>query len=76
MSFGGIVHRAPRDATLGKPFFIVMKRILTFAGGSAGSYLGWILGSPGGFFLAFVLSTVGFGVGYYLAWRFAREYLL
>ena len=49
-----------------------MTKLLGFVGGSLGSALGWALGEPFGLFAAYVVSTVGFGLGVYAGRRAAR----
>jgi hypothetical protein len=50
-----------------------MKGILYIASMSLGGWLGWALGSRVSFFAAFVLSTIGTGVGLYFAIRVTRS---
>jgi hypothetical protein len=52
-----------------------MKGILYIASTALGGWLGWALGSRIGFFGAFVLSTIGTGVGLYFAIRVTRSLL-
>jgi hypothetical protein len=40
-----------------------MKTVLVLLLSSVGSYVGWWMGTPIGFFGQFVLSMVGFGIG-------------
>ncbi|HEX6589090.1 MAG TPA: hypothetical protein VF039_08710 [Longimicrobiales bacterium] len=51
-----------------------MKKLLGLVGATAGGWLGWIIGEPGGFFLAFMLSIVGTGIGMYYGYRLASRY--
>lgn len=44
-----------------------MRGLLSFLGATLGGYVGWWLGERGGFFLAFVVSTIGTGAGIYYA---------
>lgn len=46
--------------------------MLAFVGGCVGSTLGWALGAPWGLFAAYVVSTVGFGLGVYAGRRAGR----
>lgn len=48
-----------------------MTKLLGFVGGTVGSYAGWALGEPFGFFAAFVGSTIAFGFGLYAGRRLA-----
>lgn len=50
-------------------------KLLVFLGATAGSAIGWWMGAFVGGVTAFVLSSVGTGVGIYYARRFNREYL-
>ena len=54
---------------------MAITRLFGFIGATAGGTLGWWLGARIGLFTAFVLSTVGTGIGLYVALRLAREYL-
>jgi len=49
-----------------------MDKLLGFVGVTAGGAVGWRLGQPLGFFAAFLLSTLGSGVGLYVARRFSE----
>ncbi len=40
-----------------------MKKLMDMIGMTAGGYLGWMLGMPMGYFMAFVVSMVGTGFG-------------
>lgn len=51
-----------------------MKFIVMAFATSAGGWIGWWLGEKMGFMTAFVLSTVGAGVGMYVAKRFSDAY--
>ncbi len=51
-----------------------MRKILGLIGATAGGWLGWALGNPGGFFVAFVLSMIGTGLGMYAGYRIAMHY--
>ena len=51
-----------------------MNRLLAFLGLFGGGALGWLIGAQFGFIAAFVLSTVGSGVGLYAGRRIARDY--
>ena len=48
-----------------------MKKLLALVGSTAGSSLGWWLGTRGGFMAAFMLSVVGAGFGIYAGFRAA-----
>jgi hypothetical protein len=52
-----------------------MEKVLGFVGASAVGAAGWWAGERVGFMTAFILSTIGSGVGLYYGRRFAREYL-
>lgn len=52
-----------------------MKGILYIASMSMGGWLGWAAGSRISFFVAFVLSTIGTGVGLYFAIRVTRHFV-
>jgi hypothetical protein len=47
-----------------------MAKFLALVGVTLGGALGWRLGAPLGLFAAFLLSTIGSGVGLYAARRF------
>jgi len=51
-----------------------MSRLLAFLGLFAGAALGWFVGAQLGFVAAFVLSTVGSGVGLYAGRRIVCDY--
>lgn len=51
-----------------------MSKMLSAIGGFAGSALGWWAGAHAGMMTAFMVSTVGTGVGVYAGRRIAREY--
>lgn len=51
-----------------------MIRFLGFLGATAGGALGWWAGAPVGFMTAFMLSTVGTGVGMYAGRKCADYY--
>ena len=51
-----------------------MERMAGFLGGTVGSWIGWKLGAPLGLFAAFVVSTIGTGVGVFFAKRLARHH--
>ncbi len=53
----------------------IMKKIISFSGMMIGSYLGWWLGEKVGFMTAFMVSTIGAGVGLYLAQRWAKKFM-
>ena len=42
---------------------------------SAGGWLGWVIGAPISIFTAFIISTVGTGVGLYLTQRMVNRLL-
>jgi hypothetical protein len=52
-----------------------MRKLAGFLGLTIGGAIGWWLGAYVGLFSAFVVSTVGSGVGLYYARRAADEYL-
>ncbi len=51
-----------------------MRKLLVLVGSTAGSYLGWYLGSPGGLFGSFIVSMVGLGVGTWYGAKLAKRY--
>ena len=51
-----------------------MKGLLGTIGMLAGSWAGWFLGAPAGFFVAFLVSGVGAGVGLYYGRKLAARY--
>lgn len=51
-----------------------MKKLLVLLASTAGSYLGWWLGTPGGLFGSFVLSMVGLGAGMWYGARVAKRF--
>lgn len=51
-----------------------MSKLFGFIGATAGGYLGWWLGAPGGTMTAFMLSMVGTGAGMYVGRRVASDY--
>lgn len=51
-----------------------MEKLLAVAGLSLGGWAGWAAGAPFGFFPAFLLSTVGTGLGLYVGRKIAREH--
>ena len=53
-----------------------MTRVLGFIGATLGGALGWWTGAPVGTMTAFMLSTVGTGVGLYLGRKVADHYAL
>ena len=52
-----------------------MRKLLTFVGGTAGSYAGWAIGAPVGTMTAFMVSMVGTGLGIYAGYRLAQRYV-
>jgi len=52
-----------------------MEKVLGFLGASAVGAAGWWAGERVGFMTAFLLSTVGSGIGLYYGRWLAREYL-
>ena len=38
------------------------------------SYVGWAVGEPLGFFLAFIISSIAALLGVYLGWKTARHF--
>ncbi|WP_396206143.1 hypothetical protein [Gemmatimonas sp.] len=51
-----------------------MKKLLVMVGSTAGSALGWWLGTPGGIFGSFIVSMVGLGVGMWAGARIAERF--
>ena len=51
-----------------------MHRFLILVGATTGSWLGWTVGAYIGLFTSVILSSIGMGVGWIIALRFAREY--
>ena len=51
-----------------------MGKVLSFVGATIGSYAGWALGAPVGFYTAFMVSMVGTGIGIYFGRQLARNY--
>jgi hypothetical protein len=52
-----------------------MKGIVWMVGATVGGAIGWWIGAGFGFMTAFILSTVGSGIGIYVFGRLAAEYL-
>lgn len=52
-----------------------MSRLFSFLGATIGGTAGWYLGALVGTFTAFMVSIVGTGVGIYMAQRFRREWV-
>ena len=52
-----------------------MSKVLTFLGASVGGAVGWWLGARIGMMTAFVVSTLGTGVGMYAGRRIAARLL-
>jgi hypothetical protein len=52
-----------------------MNKVIAFLGGSLLGGIGWWAGAPIGMMTAFMLSTVGTGVGMYYAKKWADEHL-
>lgn len=52
-----------------------MSKLLTFLGATVGGAIGWWLGARVGIMTAFMLSTVGTGVGVYAGRRIAEAVL-
>jgi hypothetical protein len=54
-----------------------MHRLLIFIGMILGGYVGWWAGEyiGLGFMGAFLVSTLGSGIGVFVAWRIMRDYL-
>ena len=50
-----------------------MERMVGVVGTLIGSWIGWKIGAPLGMIAAFVISTIGSGVGLYFAKRMARN---
>lgn len=53
----------------------IMKKIIAISGMLLGSYLGWWLGEKVGLVTAFMLSTIGAGIGLYVTRRWAKNLL-
>jgi hypothetical protein len=51
-----------------------MSKVFAFIGATLGGALGWWVGSVVGIMTAFFLSTIGTGIGVYLARRLADHY--
>jgi uncharacterized membrane protein YbhN (UPF0104 family) len=51
-----------------------MGKLAWLVGGTAGGAVGWWAGESFGFMTAFILSTVGTGIGIYLARRWLDQY--
>ena len=51
-----------------------MKKWFSFIGATIGGYVGWYLAMAGGFFLAFVASMIGTGIGMYFGVKVAKRY--
>ena len=52
-----------------------MKGLIWLVGGTVGGAVGWWIGDRFGVMTAFILSTVGSGIGIYFCGRLAAEYL-
>lgn len=52
-----------------------MKKIIAITGMMMGSYLGWWLGEKVGLVTAYILSTIGAGIGLYAARVWAKNLL-
>jgi len=52
-----------------------MNKLLNMVGMTVGGWIGWAIGAPFSFSAAFVMSTVGTGLGLWAGIRFGR-YLL
>ena len=52
-----------------------MKKLLIFAGMTAGGWAGWALAERFGIMTAFLVSSLGSLVGVIVAWRIGREWL-
>jgi uncharacterized membrane protein YeaQ/YmgE (transglycosylase-associated protein family) len=50
-----------------------MTKLLGFVGATIGGYAGWALGAPIGIFTAFMVSTIGTGIGMYYGRRLGRH---
>jgi hypothetical protein len=53
--------------------FPAMTKLCTFVGMFVGSYAGWFIAAPLGFWWAFIVSGIGSVVGVYLGWKLARH---
>jgi hypothetical protein len=51
-----------------------MRRLFALIGATAGGWIGWALGEPVSFFVAFLLGMVGTGLGMYVGFRLAARY--
>lgn len=52
-----------------------MRRMFGLIGATAGGWLGWALGAPLSLFVAFLFGMVGTGLGLYLGYRIAANYM-
>ena len=52
-----------------------MKGFLNFFGMSVGGWIGWALGDQISFFMAFIVSMVGTGVGLFYSQRWVKRLL-
>jgi hypothetical protein len=51
-----------------------MSKLLWFVGASVGGAIGWWLGAYVGTMTAYILSTIGTGIGIYWARRYVQEH--
>lgn len=51
-----------------------MNKVFGFLGMTVGGWLGWLAGAYISFFVAFLLSIIGTGVGLWLGRRWAQSY--
>ncbi len=52
----------------------VMNRFLVLFGATAGSWVGWYVGAPFGFFGSFIASMFGMGAGWILMLKLRKTY--
>lgn len=52
-----------------------MAKLFATLGMLIGSWAGWFLGAPGGFFASFLVSGVGAGVGFYYGRKLAARFV-
>lgn len=53
---------------------VVMKKLFSFVGATAGGYVGWYIGAYVGIFTAFIVSMIGTGIGMYYAVKYAKTH--
>lgn len=52
----------------------LMEKLLVIVGTTAGGWIGWALGERVGMTTAFILGTIGSGIGLYVGRRIVRDY--